>query len=138
MVVFILAISSMVFARNRLKPQIMKLSSFQLIFILIPFLFLSLVSSAQKIYSCDSKYDADVKIFVVESKYSADLLVYKSDSRYDAKGNEGLWYFVESRYDADKLVYFTDSKYDADLLIYFVESRYDAGWRNHERIYLLY
>ena len=128
----------MVFAHNSIKPQTMKLSSFQLIFILIPFLFLSLVSNAQKIYSCDSKYDADVKIFVVESRYSADLLVYKANSRYDAKGNEGIWYFVESRYDADKLVYFTQSKYDADLLIYFVESRYDAGWRNHERIYLLY
>ena len=128
----------MVFAHNRLNPQTMKLSLFHLIFILIPFLFLSLVSSAQKIYSCDSKYDADVKIFVVESKYDADLLVYKADSKYDAKGNEGIWYFVESKYDADKLVYFTQSKYDADLLIYFVESRYDAGWRNPERIYLLY
>ena len=128
----------MVFASNSNKPQTMKLSSFQLIFTLVAFLFLSLVSNAQKIYSCDSKYDADVKIFEVESKYSADLLVYKSDSRYDAKGNEGLWYFTESRYDADKLVYFTESKYDADLLIYFVESRYDAGWRNRERIYLLY
>ncbi len=128
----------MVFARNCIKPQTMKLFSFQLIFALISFLFLSIVSNAQKIYSCDSKYDADVKIFVVESKYSADLLVYKADSRYDAKGNEGLWHFVESKYDADKLVYFTESKYDADLLIYFVESRYNAGWRNCERIYLLY
>ncbi len=128
----------MVFAHNSIKPQTMKFPFFRLIFILIPFLFLSLVSDAQKIYSCDSKYDADLKIFVVESKYSADLLVYKAYSRYDAKGNEGLWHFVESRYDADKLVYFTESKYDADLLIYFVESRYDAGWRNRERIYLLY
>ncbi len=128
----------MVFASNSIKPQTMKSPSFYLTLILIPFLLFSLVSTAQKIYSCDSKYDADVKIFVVESKYSADLLVYKSDSRYDAKGNEGLWYFVESKYDADKLVYFTESKYDADLLIYFVESRYDAGWRNRERIYLLY
>lgn len=116
----------------------MKLSSFQLIFTLVTFLLFSLVSNAQKIYSCDSKYDADVKIFVVESKYNADLLVYKADSRYDAIGNEGLWFFTESKYDADKLVYFTESKYDADLLIYFVESRYEAGWRNRERIYLLY
>jgi len=128
----------MVFVHNRLKPQTMKRSLFLLIFILIPFLFLSLVSSAQKIYSCESKYDADVKIFVVESKYDADLLVYKADSKYDAKGNEGIWHFVESKYDADKLVYFTESKYNAYLLIYFVESRYDAGWRNRERIYLLY
>ena len=75
-----------------------------------------LVYKAQKIYSCDSPYDADVKIYVVDSKYDADLLVYKEESKYNADGNDGHWYFVESRYDADKKVYFTDSKYDADLL----------------------
>ncbi|MCB2208609.1 MAG: hypothetical protein KQH67_09980 [Bacteroidetes bacterium] len=102
------------------------------------FFTLVLQTNAQKIYSCDSRYDADVLIHVVDSRYDADLLVYKEESKYNATGNEGLWHFVESRYDADKKVYFTDSKYDADLLIYFVDSRYDAGWRNKERIYLLY
>jgi len=101
-------------------------------------LFLSGSIKAQKIYSSDSRYDADIKIFVVDSRYDADLLVYKTESRYDATGNEGLWHFVESKYDADKKVYFSDSRYDADLLIHFVDSRYDAGWRNKERIYLLY
>ena len=92
----------------------------------------------QKIYSCESKYDADVKIFVVESKYDADLLVYKEESKYNADGNKGLWFFTESKYEADKKIYFTESKYDADLLIYFVESKYDAQWRERSKMYLMY
>ena len=41
--------------------------------------------NAQKVYSTDSKYDADVLVFVADSKYDADLLIYFSDSKYDAK-----------------------------------------------------
>ena len=36
-------------------------------------------------------------------------------SKYNADGNKGLWYFTESKYDADKKIFFTESKYDADL-----------------------
>ena len=76
------------------------------ILILLPILILVLQSDllSQKIFSCESKYDADVKIFVVESKYDADLLVYKEESKYNAEGNKGLWYFTESKYDADKKI----------------------------------
>ena len=97
-------------------------------FILLIFFFynFSIISFSQKIFSCESKYDADFTVFVTDSKYDADLLVYKIDSKYDADGNKGLWYFVESKYDADKKIYFEESKYNADLLIYFVESKYDA------------
>lgn len=116
----------------------MKSSNLQLILVITSVFIISASASSQKIYSCDGRYDADVLIYVVDSRYDADLLVYKEESKYNATGNEGLWHFVESRYDADKKVYFTDSKYDADLLICFVDSRYDAGWRNKERIYLLY
>jgi len=49
-----------------------------------------------------------------------------------------LWFFTESKYDADKLIYFVDSKYDADLLIYFVDSKYDAKWEKVAKKYLLY
>jgi hypothetical protein len=93
---------------------------------------------AQKIFSCSSKYEADIKVFVTESNYDADLLVYKVKSKYDAEGNKGLWFFTESKYDADKQVFFTESKYDADLLIYFVESKYEADWRDRSKIHLLY
>jgi len=65
--------------------------------------------SAQKVYSCNSKYDADIKVYVCESKYDADLWVYKVDSQYDVNDN-GLWYFCESKYDAKKKIFFADSK----------------------------
>lgn len=106
--------------------------------ILLFLVLLSIQLNAQKIYSCNSKYDSNIKVFVVNSKYDADLLVYKTDSPYDATDNKGLWYFCSSRYDAKKRIWFSESKYDADLLIFFVDSKYDAGWRNREKMYLLY
>jgi hypothetical protein len=93
---------------------------------------------AQKVYSCDSKYDADVKVYVADSKYDADLVVYKCSSQYDAGDNDGVWFFVDSKYDAKKKIYFVDSKYDADLIIYFTDSKYDAGWRNNSKKHLMY
>jgi hypothetical protein len=94
--------------------------------------------SAQKIYSCDNKYDADFRVFVVENKYDADLLVYKVANKYDAEGNNGLWFFEENRYDANKTIFFSEDKYDADLLIFFTDNKYDAGWRIRTKMYLLY
>jgi hypothetical protein len=68
-------------------------------------------ASAQKVYSCDSKYDVN---------------------------DDGLWFFVDSKYDAKKKIWFADSKYDADLLIFFVDSQYDAKWNNTSKKYLIY
>ena len=42
-------------------------------------------ANAQKIYSVNSSYQADVKVFVVEHEYQADLIVYKTDKDYRAK-----------------------------------------------------
>ena len=75
---------------------------------------------------------------MVGSKYDADLCVYKVTSKYDAENNKGLWYFTDSKYDADKKIFFVDSKYDADLLIYFVDSKYDAEWRTSSKKQLMY
>lgn len=113
-----------------------KLFTFLLIFSAV--FFLKQNVTAQKVFSCDSKYDAQVKVYVADSKYDADLCVNKCSSQYDATGNEGLWFFVNSKYDADKLIYFVDSKYDADLIIYFVDSKYDAGWRTNSKKQLMY
>ena len=35
-------------------------------------------ASAQKIYSTDRQYQADVKVYVVDHEYQADLIVYLS------------------------------------------------------------
>jgi len=71
------------------------------------------------------------KVYIVGAgPGDADLIVYKCDYKYDAEGNNGLWYFTEYKYDADKIIYFTDYKYDADLIIYFSKNKYDAKWMN--------
>lgn len=124
--------------RGRIFEAFLKTPVMKTTFFIIFFACLVANAAAQKIFSVDSRYDADIKVYVVDSRYDADLLVYKCDSRYDATDNKGLWFFVDSRYDADKKIYFTDSRYDADLLIYFVDSRYDAQWRNTAKKHLLY
>ena len=98
----------------------------------------SITVSAQKVFSCNNSYDADIKVFVVENRYDADLLVHKVSNSYDADGNKGLWYFCENKYDAKKTIWFAENKYDAKLLIYFVEDKYDAGWREKAKMHLLY
>ena len=53
-------------------------------------------SNAQKIYSVDAEYKADVKVFVVDAEYKADLLVFKVDAEYKAGDNNGKWYFTDA------------------------------------------
>ena len=77
-------------------------------------------------------------MYVVDHEYQADLLVYKESHDYQAEGNQGRWYFVDHDYQADVKVYFVDHEYQADLKIYFVDHEYQAGWRNKQKIHLLY
>ncbi len=62
---------------------------------------------------------------------------FKCKSKYDAVGNSGLWFFVKSKYDADKKIYFVDSKYQADIIIFMVKSKYDAEWRKKSKKYIM-
>lgn len=107
------------------------------LFLLFSLVTLSGFVSAQKIFSCTNRYDADFKVFVVKNRYDADLLVFKIDNRYDTD-TDGRWFFVENRYDADKKIWFSESRYDADLLIFFVENRYDIGWKNRSKMHLIF
>ena len=52
-----------------------------LVFPAIILMSISTNSYSQKIFSCESKYEADFKVFVVDSKYDADLVVFKVDSK---------------------------------------------------------
>ncbi len=100
---------------------------------------LSLSSSAQIIYSCDYKSDADLQVFVTEWKSDADLIVYKTKWKSDAGGkNNGIWYFTEWKSDANKKIFFTDWKSDADLIIYFSKWQSDAGWVKKNKEHLMY
>ena len=59
---------------------------------------------------------------------------YKSQ----AKRNEGLWYFVDYKSQADKKIYFTDYKSNSDITIFFVDYKSQAGWQDKSKKHLLY
>ena len=101
------------------------------------FLFLTSTVSAQVVYNCQYKSDAQVKGFVSQYKSDADLVVYKCQYKSDATGNNGLWFFAEYKSDAKKTVYFCDYKSDADIVIYFFEYKSDAVWQNKSKLYFM-
>jgi len=70
---------------------------------------------------------ADVRVRVVESQGLADLLVCPVSSQGSARGNDGLWCFVDSVGLASSRVYYTSS--GSDLTICFVDSQGLSGWR---------
>ena len=74
----------------------------------------------------------------MDYKSQADLLVYKVDYKSQAKGNNGLWFFVENKSYADVKVFFVDYKSQADLKIFFVDYKSQAGWNKKEQKHLLY
>ena len=121
---------------NKLSTKILSMKKRLTLFILA--LLTAGYTFGQTVYSCNYKYDADVKVYVTDYKYDADLVVYKCSYKYDATGNNGLWYFCDYKYDAKKKIYFVDYKYDADLVIYFTDYKYDAGWRKQEKKHLMY
>lgn len=47
------------------------------VFLLCIFFCLCISVSAQKIYSVDHEYQADIKVFVVDAEYKADLIVLR-------------------------------------------------------------
>ncbi|HRZ76442.1 MAG TPA: DUF6150 family protein [Bacteroidales bacterium] len=47
-------------------------------------------------------------------------------------------YSVEYPYQADLKVFATVYNYQADLKVYKVEYDYQAGWRNKEKVHLMY
>ena len=96
--------------------------------------------NAQKIYSVDHGYQADVKVFVADAEYKADLVVFKTNREYRAKKeeNKGIWFFTDRAYQADKKVYFVDRAYQADLKVFFTDKEYRAGWKNHDKKPLMY
>lgn len=74
-------------------------------YFIIVFFFISKFGFAQKIFSVDYASQADVNVFVVDYASQADLKVYKVDYQSQAKGNEGLWYFVDYKSQSDKTIF---------------------------------
>ncbi|MCS7054386.1 MAG: DUF6150 family protein [Ignavibacterium sp.] len=105
---------------------------------LIIIAFYQTASYPQLIYSTNSQHKADIKVFVVDYANQADLKVYKVNHKYEADGNQGLWYFVDYEFQADKKIHFVKYMYQADLKIYFVKYKYQAGWNEKSKMHLLY
>ena len=97
-------------------------------------------ANAQKIYSVDHEYLADIKVYVVDKDYKADLIVYKTDKEYKAKAseNKGIWYVSSKSFKADKKVFYVDKDYKADLKVFFTDKEYCVGWRKNEKKPLMY
>jgi len=115
-----------------------KKSAMKPIVLLLALCAFGFAASAQKIYSVDAEYKAQVKVYVVDAEYKADLLVYKENAEYKAGNNDGRWFFVDAEYKANKKIYFEDAEYKAELKIYFVDAEYKAGWKNTSKKQLLY
>ena len=101
-------------------------------------LFIPLVSLGQKIYSVDYSSRSDVKVYVVDYESQSDLKVYKVNSVSQARGNEGLWYFVDNKSQADKKIFFVDYASRSDLKLFFIKYKSRAGWRNRSRKHSIY
>ena len=93
---------------------------------------------AQKVYSVDAAYKADVKVFVVDAAYKAALLVYKVEAAYKAGDNDGKWFFTDAAYKATKKIYFVDAAYKADIKVFIVDAAYKAGWKDKSKKHVMY
>ncbi|MDA8994828.1 DUF6150 family protein [Schleiferiaceae bacterium] len=51
---------------------------------------------------------------------------------------KGIGFFVDYQSQADKSIYFVKYASQADLKIYFVKYASKAGWRNKEKVHLMY
>ena len=80
------------------------------------------------------------KVFSVDREYQADLVVFKTDKRYEAsqKENKGVWFFTNAGYEADKKLFFVDQEYKADLKVYFTDLKYKVGWRHNDKKHVMY
>ena len=101
-------------------------------------LFPNLELFSQNIFSVKYKSQSDFTAYVVNYKSQADLLVFKVEYKSQAKGNDGLWYFVDYESQSDKKIFFEKYKSQADINIFFVEYKSQVGWRNKNKIHLLY
>jgi len=52
--------------------------------------------------------------------------------------NNGKWFFTEYPNQAGKKIYFVEYQNQADLKIYFVKYENQAGWREKNKMHLMY
>jgi hypothetical protein len=64
--------------------EIIKSNSMKRVFLIASITLVFNIANAQKIYSVDAEYKADVKVYVVDAEYKADLKIYFVDAEYKA------------------------------------------------------
>ncbi len=109
------------------------------IIIIITFLILPMQKNvfAQKVFSVQHEYQADIKVYQTNDINKADLVVYKVN--YESKATkDGLWYFTDYDYQAKKRIFFTNEIQRADLTVFFTENMKAIGWRKKSKQHLLY
>ena len=107
-------------------------------YLAIILLFIPVLLKAQKVFSVNYESQADVKLFVTQYESQADLLVFVEEYESRANGNEGRWFFESYESRADKKVFFVEYESQADLKIFFVQYESRAGWRNREKMHLMF
>ncbi len=107
---------------------------------LLTFTLISVFSfaKAQTIFSVDYANQADFKVYVVDYASQADLLVNKVKHKSHVKDNQGLWFFVDYKSQAEKSIFFVEYQSQADLLIHFVDYKSQAGWKTKSKKHILY
>jgi hypothetical protein len=66
------------------------------------------------------------------------LKVFKVKYENQVGENDGKWFFTQYENQAEKTIFFVDYENQADLKIFFVEYENQAGWRNKEKMHLMY
>ena len=54
--------------------------------------------------------------------------VIVTDNQWDADGNDEIWYYVDSNWDATTKIFWVNNELDADIKVFFVDRNWDAGW----------
>jgi hypothetical protein len=81
------------------------------------------------IYRSPSNGVADIAVFQAGAQGLADLLVWVTPDQGLARGEDGVWCFVDSSGLATTRIWLTDQRGAADLAVFYVASRGLSGWR---------
>ena len=77
-------------------------------------------------------------MFVADFQSQADLLVYKVHYASQLGKNDGNWFYVKYKSQADKTIYYCEYASQADIKIYFVKYKSQSKWVKDKNKHLFY
>ena len=72
-------------------------------------------------------------VSILKLTQPSDILKKNCKSRL-----HGKWFFTKYENQAKKKIYFVDYENQAELKVFFVEYENQAGWRNKEKMHLMF